>query len=200
MKFLKSLASVSTLLCLMACVTVNIYFPEAAAEQALRGVARDILNEPASGGTPAPAAQPSPGASLNIGRVLAVLLMVPEAQAEEQPSINVQTPVAQKLKASLKERQAKLAPYYRIGAIGLSSNFQPAAREIAQVPLNERVTLQKLLADDARDRNALFEEIARANGHPEWQQNLKTTFDRVFFEELPAGYWYQDAQGKWHQK
>jgi uncharacterized protein len=204
MNIFRSSASLLGLVLLWSCVTVNIYFPEAAAEQALRGVAQDILDtQPGAGGSPAPETKSSPaepGASLKsaLGNVLAML--IPAAHAEDQPNINVQTPLALKLRASLKQRQAKLDPYYRSGAIGLSSNFKPVARDLNLVPLQERVALKKMLSDDAQDRTALFSEIARGNGHPEWEENLRSTFERVFFEETPAGYWYQDAQGQWKQK
>jgi uncharacterized protein len=206
MKALRSFASAAGLLILLSCVTVNIYFPEAAAEQALRGVARDILDKETAPDTGEPQAtepQSSLSPSVNVlGRhlMMAIAMLIPAAHAQGQPDINVQTPVALKLRGSLKARHDKLEPYYKSGAIGLSSNALPVPRELNKVPLQERVSLKKLLSDDAKDRAALFSEIARANGHPEWESNLRETFQRVFFEEVPAGYWYQDGQGAWRQK
>ena len=202
MKALKSFVSAAGLLVLLACVTVNIYFPEAAAEQALRGVARDILDkETAPGAGESKATEPQSGLS-RPGSYLVMMLemLIPSAQAQAQPDINVQTPAALKFRQSLKARHDKLEPYYKSGAIGLSSNAAPITRDLSKVPLPERVALKKLLSDDGQDRAALFSEIARANGHPEWENNLRETFQRVFFEEVPAGYWYQDGSGAWRQK
>ncbi|HFC54154.1 MAG TPA: DUF1318 domain-containing protein, partial [Gammaproteobacteria bacterium] len=45
-----------------------------------------------------------------------------------------------------------------------------------------------------------YREIARANGHPEWEPEIRATFARVWAEEARPGYWYQDAQGRWHRR
>jgi hypothetical protein len=46
----------------------------------------------------------------------------------------------------------------------------------------------------------LYREIARANGHPEWEKDIRKTFARVWVQEAGRGYWYQDARGQWRQK
>ena len=42
--------------------------------------------------------------------------------------------------------------------------------------------------------------IAKANGHPEWEPDVRNTFARTWIEEAATGWWYQNAAGKWQQK
>lgn len=181
------------LLALMSCVTVNIYFPEAAAEEALRGVARDILDKE-------PASKNGPDASLNRPVIALLEFLVPAAEAASQPDINVNTPLASTLKRNLKQGQNELEPYFESGAIGIARSGEVVPRDLSLVPLKERTKLKSLLSEDKKNRSALFGEIARANGHPEWEANIRDTFNRVFIEELPSGYWYQNASGQWQKK
>jgi uncharacterized protein YdbL (DUF1318 family) len=60
--------------------------------------------------------------------------------------------------------------------------------------------MKKLVADENRDRAALYREIARANGHPEWEKDVRSTFARVWQEEARRGYWIQLGNGSWKQK
>jgi hypothetical protein len=43
-------------------------------------------------------------------------------------------------------------------------------------------------------------EIARANGHPEWEPDIRRTFADRWVANAPRGWWYQDASGAWKQK
>ena len=60
--------------------------------------------------------------------------------------------------------------------------------------------VQQLVAEENRDRNALYAEIARANGHPEWESEIRSTFARRWVDNAPGGWWYQDAAGVWKRK
>ncbi|MCB1785472.1 MAG: YdbL family protein [Chromatiaceae bacterium] len=195
------------LLALTACVTINIYFPAAAAEEAARTIVRDVLKSDQA--EPAPPAQPAPeqkGESrshgihplaLAFGRVLEAL--VPAAHAA-QADINISTPAISAIRGSMKQRQAALAPYYRSGAVGFDNNGSDAIRDLNAVPLPERNKVKKLVADENADRANLYREIARANGHPEWEADVRSTFAKVWVQEALKGYWYQDAGGAWKQR
>jgi uncharacterized protein YdbL (DUF1318 family) len=75
-----------------------------------------------------------------------------------------------------------------------------AVRDAASVALNQRNKLKKMVADENQDRDALYREIARANNHPEWEQDIRKTFTRIWIEEAPAGYWYKSTGGSWVKK
>lgn len=199
MKTLRAGALLLTTLFLAACVTVNIYFPAAAAEDAARTIVRDVLGAPEA----PPAAPPEPGAQ-GQGRVLHVAgsvlhWIIPPAHAQ-QPDISLRSAAIDALRASMRARSSELQPHYRSGAVGFTRDALVAVRDLNAVPLRDRATVQRLVADENNDRNALYREIARANGHPEWEPNIRETFARVWVEEAPAGFWYQDAGGNWRQK
>lgn len=193
---------------LAACVTINIYFPAAAAEEAARTIVRDVLGKEAApeGGKDQPV-KPLEGdkgadtAAPSAARVAAWVLdrLVSPAHAA-QPDININTPVVAQLRRAMESRQGALSAYYRSGAIGFDNNGLVAVRDLAAVPLPERGRLRQLVADENRDRDALYREIARANGHPEWESDIRNTFARVWIQEAGPGYWYQDGRGQWRQK
>jgi len=178
-------------LLLSACVTINIYFPAAAAEEAARTIVRDVLqgDEQAPGkeqreeGSKDENDQSSlaePGVAILVAGHLLEWLVEP-AQAS-QADININTPAISRLRKSMHDRQRKLAPWYRKGAIGFNESGLVAIRDLKVVPLNERNKVKKLVADENRDRNALYREIARANGHPEWEEDIRKTFARIWIE------------------
>jgi uncharacterized protein YdbL (DUF1318 family) len=190
------------LLVLSACVTINIYFPAAAAEEAARTIVRDVLNTDSE---PVPASPPEDKQSAvdeaNPALVLIGLVLeswIPAAHAA-QADIEINTPGIRAIRASLQRRQSSLAPFYRSGAIGFDSRGSVSLRDPGAVPLRDRNRLNKLLADENSDRAKLYSEIARANGHPEWEAEVRATFARVWIEEAPPGYWYQQG-GSWRQR
>ena len=190
------------LLALSACVTINIYFPAAAAEEAARTIVRDVLNTESE---PAPASPQEDKQSglgdANPALVLIGLVLeswVPAAHAA-QADIDINTPAIRAIRTSLQRRQPSLAAFYRSGAIGFDSRGSVSLRDPGAVSLRDRNRLNKLLAEENSDRAKLYSEIARANGHPEWEAEVRATFARVWIEEAPPGYWYQQG-GSWRQR
>lgn len=191
-------------LVLTACVTINIYFPAAAAEEAARTIVRDVLK--ADEAEQAPPAKPDEKQSHSIERhplalAFGVLMetLVPAAHAA-QADININTPAIRAIRASMEKRQGRLAPYYRSGAIGFDTQGSVSIRDLGAVPLAERNQLKKLVNDENADRAKLYSEIARANGHPEWEGDVRATFAKVWVQEALKGYWYQGAGGAWQQR
>ena len=90
--------------------------------------------------------------------------------------------------------------HYASGAVGLTSNANVQIRDLSLIPLNQRNQVKKLVADENKERGALYAEIARANDHPEWEADIRSTFARVWIEEVAAGTWYQNSNGAWAQK
>ena len=191
-------------LALTACVTINIYFPAAAAEEAARTIVRDVLkSEQQEPEAPAPGDDKQSSLDRDsvllvaFGRVLEVL--VPPVHAA-QADIDINTAAIRGIRASMEKRQGRLAPFYRNGAIGFDNRGAVAIRDLKTVSLGERNRLKKLVADENADRSRLYREIAKANGHPEWEAEVRQTFARVWVQEAPSGYWYQAAGGKWQQR
>lgn len=208
MKQAKILSTLLMPIWLVACVTINVYFPAAAAEKAADRIIKDIYGEQPGNN------KPKDGQSLNFtttqylvartdetnNGILGQLLdfVIPPANAAAD--INISSPAIRSLTNSMASRQQQLNTYYRAGSIGLTSNGLITIRSPGAVPLKQRNTLKQLVAADNRDRNALYREIAKANGHPEWEQEIRSTFSRRWIANAPAGWWYQDNSGNWRQK
>lgn len=195
-----------------ACVTINVYFPAAAAEKA----ADQIIDKVKSGAAEAPPVEVKPPAATPptsglqreqpsflvaaIGRSLEML--IPAAQAQSQNvNLDVSSPQIRALTASMQARFAGLAKYFESGVVGLTNDGLIEVRDPNAAPLAERATVKRLVAEDNRDRTELYAEIARANGHAEWEADIRRTFARRWIERgANPGWYYQDAGGKWMQK
>ncbi|MGQ0384535.1 MAG: YdbL family protein [Gammaproteobacteria bacterium] len=188
-------------LALAACVTINVYFPEAAAEKAADRIIEDIWGkeeaEQREGNeqTSVPAASRSPLAAAFEG---AMELIVPAAHA--QADIDISSPAIRALTASMKSRAAELEPFFGSGAIGLTSDGLVELRDPNAVPLADRNRARKLVSDENADRNALYREIATANGHPEWEADIRSTFAARWIANARAGWHYKRAGGDWTTK
>lgn len=180
----------------MACVTINVYFPAEAAEKAADRIIRDVYGEEQKGAEPQ---------SWNHDEVIPVQQGNPVldwliAPARAAADLSVNTPAIRQLKADMEKRHRQLAPYYGSGAVGITNKGQLQVRDQKLVPLKDRNNVKNLVAKENRDRDALYTEIARANAHPEWEAEIRTTFARRWVDNARSGWWYMDKAGGWRQK
>lgn len=180
---------------LYACVTVNIYFPAAEANQAAESFVKDVIGEPPQGSQPPPAPQ---GFFLRPERLLAGVLdlLVPVAQAQ---NFNIDTPAIQRLKSAMSARHRQLAPYFDSGALGYTGDGLLAIRDPGAIPLKDRPTVNRLVQQENVDRNALYREIAVANGHPEWESQVRSTWARQWIDNARPGWWVEGSGG-WRRR
>jgi uncharacterized protein YdbL (DUF1318 family) len=200
MTLFKWLSSSVAGLMLVSCVTINIYFPAAAAEKAADRIIGDVWGEETKPlVAPVPAEQSNDSSSVNMPIAVSVLnwLMSPAVAAEA--NLNINSPAIADIQNSMKARHERLKAYYVNGAIGLTDNGLITVRDAKAVSLKDRNTVNGLVADENKDRSALYAEIARANGHPEWQGDIQTTFARRWISNAATGWWYQTS-GLWQQK
>ena len=120
--------------------------------------------------------------------------------AAAQANLQIDTPAVTALRASLREGHKQLRPLYESGAIGLTHDGNVALRDANLIPLAQRAQLNTQIAQSNQDRAALYREIARANGKPEWEGEIRSTFAQRWIERIPAGWYYQNASGVWVQK
>ncbi len=183
-----------------ACVTINVYFPAAAAEQAADRIIDQVYGDESRKAPPG-----TEGSSENrfvpaTNPLISLLeLVIPSAHAAS-PDFDIQTPAVASVTKSMEKRHKQLAPFYEQGGIGMTSDGELDIRDLAAIPLQERNKVKQLVAAENRDRNALYQEIARANGHPEWEADIRSTFARRWIAKAPAGWWYEDKKGSWKQK
>jgi uncharacterized protein YdbL (DUF1318 family) len=199
MKIMRITPTLGLFWLLTACVTINIYFPAAEAQEAAEQIVEDILSGPAEeppAGEPQSGLPPAPGVRL-VGQILDFL--IPPAEAAT-PNFSVDTPEIRKLQASMKSRHGSLRGFYDSGAIGFTRDALVAVRDDSKVGLKQRTQLNKLVAAENADRNRMYQAIAKANNHPEWEPDVRETFARTWIEQAAPGWWYQNAAGKWQQK
>ena len=84
--------------------------------------------------------------------------------------------------------------------MGLTQDGLVSVRDPKAIPLKARQQTKQLVAAENRDRAALYREIAKANGHPEWEQDIRRTFARRWIARAQPGWWYQDGSGAWSRK
>lgn len=185
-----------------ACVTINVYFPAAAAENAADKIIKEVYGQDSSEssdeGTGAGPQSSLINTSINIAAVISNMI-IPAAYAQ-QPDINISSPAIDKSKDLMVDRHRRLSQFYDSGAVGMENNGLITIKDDKLIPLKDRNTVKKLVADENRDRNLLYRELARANGHPEWEDEIRNTFARRWIANAPSGWWYKDAGGRWQQK
>ena len=199
MKKLNTVLILSMLFTLAACVTINVYFPAAAAERAAEKFVGDVLGEPNEEGS---LFNPLdlPANVVLIEAAGLVDFLISDAQAQ-QAEIEINTPQINTIKARMAQRQRQhLDSMFDAGAIGFGSDGLVIIRDRSAVPLSERRSLESVVADENRDRKAVYREIAVANGHPEWEKEIQATFAKEWAGNARRGWYYQDSSGAWRQK
>lgn len=202
MQIMKWLTGTVSGLMLVSCVTINIYFPAAAAEKAADRIIEDVWGpetQPADTAEPDKQDKQSSTSDSRLPLAMSVLnWMVPQAEAAGA-DININSPAINALQSNMKTRHESLKPFYNSGAIGLTDDGFITLRDAKSVPLKDRNQLNSLIAAENNDRKALYAEIARANGHPEWQDDIQQTFAQRWISNAAKGWWYQQG-GSWKQK
>lgn len=130
---------------------------------------------------------------------LAFSLFAAGAPAFAQADLEINTPAISALQSSMQARHVQLAAYYDSGAVGLTRDGLLAVRDASAIPLAQRQAVNALVAAENRDRQALYREIARANGHPEWEDEVRSTFGQRWIQKAAPGWWVQ-SNGAWTRK
>jgi len=191
-------AILALVMAVAGCVTINVYFPEAAAQKAADQFIGNVLED-----TQAPPKQPAPAADKSSVQPSASVLdfLIPAAYAADTPDIRVQTATTQAIGERMKGRlRDGLKALLDSGAVGLAAQGDLAVRDANAIALAQRAQANAWVVEDNRDRAALYREVANANGHPEWEGQVRATFARGWIERAPAGWYYRDAAGQWHKK
>jgi len=195
---------------LAGCVTINVYFPAAAAQKAAEKFIGNVIGPDNQSQDQMPQHNPQPppsGSSSGDGsgtplaeRVLDALIPAANA-AESQPNIKIQTPEIEAIQARMRDRfQSSLKSLLDSGAVGFTRDGMVAVHDASKAPLPQRAQMNSAVADENRDRAAVYRQIAIANGHPEWEQQIRQIFAKQWIDRAHAGWFYQDASGAWKRK
>ncbi len=197
-------------LLLSACVTINVYFPAAEAKAAAREFVEKVIDEAdstqikdSSGGGMAMQLQRFDLDALRLhasGFDPWALVGIGSAKAQNAPDISIKTPAIQAIQSRMEARfSSTLRAGFDSGALGFTEDGLISVRDAGKLELRERVAMNAAVADDNRDRKAVYREVAVANGHPEWEAQIRNVFARQWVESARSGWWYQSG-GEWKQK
>jgi uncharacterized protein YdbL (DUF1318 family) len=190
-----------SMMLIAACVTINVYFPAAAADKAADQVIQDITGGKSTPPQGSLYEEKEPNFLLAaVGHVL--YAMVPAANAQDaDAALNVSSPAVNRIKASMGARFGELEKFFASGAVGLTKDGLIDVRDLNAVALPDRATVKRLVAEDNADRAQLYAEIAKASNHPEWEGDIKKSFARRWVATgAKPGWYYQDDGGAWKQK
>ena len=199
----KTMLGVVVMLALVAvaCVTINVYFPEAAAVEAADRIIDKVRGEDNKDDTTSsvpPRRDRNTPALVRVAGAVGTFL-ISDAHAQAPVDFDKPSPEKQALEDSLASRFRELRPYFDAGAIGHTDSGLVDFRDRSLVPLKDRNRVVQLVAAQNNDWNALFAEIARLNGHPEWQDSIRRTFAERWVAKADPG-WYYRENGEWKQK
>ncbi len=133
-------------------------------------------------------------------RLLAVVIALSAAPAWAAADLQINTPAISQLRESMHNHFHQLRDYFASGAVGVTSDGLLAVRDASLIPLDQRQAVNALVAEDNQNRRALYREIARENGHPEWENDVRATFAQRWIDRSRPGWWYQKPNGTWVQK
>lgn len=193
--------SVFSALFLTACVTINIYFPAAAAEKVADEIIKGIQSDKNIDAEPKEIE--SQTKIEGVQRVVYQLIdatvefFIPSAQAANV-DLSVNTAEIRQLRAKMKSRFSALKVFYAKGVIGIKADGFLVSR--GSVALKDKNKVNKLIAAENADRKRLYQAIANANGHPEWVAQIESTFAARWVRHAQSSWWYQTSNGSWKQK
>ena len=182
---------------LAACVTINVYFPAAEAQEAAAEFVEKVIGDDPAQTQPAPVKPPQ---AFRVPRFNPMSLFISDAQAQSV-DITIRTPAIQAIQDRMATRfKSSLEAHFDSGALGFGNDGLIVVRDASKVALKDRVGVNQLVAEDNRDRKAVYREIAVANGHPEWEDQIRDTFARQWVASARKGWAYQADDGTWKQK
>jgi len=181
------------LLFVLACITVNIYFPEATVKQAAAEIVEEIRK------TDVEKKAPETSAQLSVLRDAGPFSFVPAAYAQD--ATNVSTPAIRALKDSMKARFVMLKPYFDGGNIGETNKGMLDVRDETGLNLQAKAALRNLVKDENADRTNLYAEVAKALSIEASQiEKIQVIFAAEWAKSAFAGWWIQGEDGTWAKK
>ena len=188
----------------LACVTVNVYFPEAAIKELSQQIEEEIERRAAEESPPQASVQPRDGARVARATVPASFGLATAAWAAEGevPAPEVTNPAIRKIIDSRAQRVEALNRFKGLGVLGENNKSLLEVRSLEAVAdLRQRAEVQRLVKEENDDRSRLFTEIAAAQGVDLSQlPRIQETYAETLREKASPGDWIQLVDGSWVQK
>jgi len=192
-----------SLLALVACITINVYFPEQAIKDLSQQIEAQVEQQAAGEAAPV---EPTPTPTAAGSSPLAALLSLGATNAwageEEVAAPEISNPAIRTIIASRAARLSALNGWKASGVIGENNQALVEVRSLDAVPgLKERADVQRLIRDENADREQLFREIAAAkNVELSQLPKIRETYASTLRETAHPGDWIQQPDGAWVQK
>lgn len=195
----------------LACVTINVYFPEEKVKDLSEKIEDAVAREAAAAEPATPA--PSPGGQQSRLRPEAVgladrlagnllrLLPAGEAYAQDVADPGISNPAIRRIIESRAARVGEMTRFKTGGAIGENNQALLEARDLNSLPLQDRAAAQRLIKAENDDREQMFKEIAAATGAElSTLPQIRTTYAETLRQKAKPGEWIQQPSGEWKQK
>ncbi len=194
----------------LACVTINVYFPEEKVKDLSEKIEDAVAREAAAVEATAPEPEKKDGkmvrldlgelASIVVGNVLAAL---PAGQtfAEDVADPGISNPAIRRIIESRAARVGDLSRFKAAGAIGETNQALLEPKDLQSLPLQDRAAAQRLIKAENDDREQMFKEIAAATGaDPSSMPQIRTTYAETMRQKAKPGEWIQLPSGEWQKK
>lgn len=171
-----------------SCVTVNVNFPESAVQKATDDFVKDLYRSKDQGKKPGAWVFPS---------------LIHEASAASETSMvfKIDSATSEEIKTRLAKRVDEIIALKRRGVLGETNDGKLAVKDPTSLKKLETRKVDQLVAEENKDRTALYEEVLKSNGLQKARmKDLTNNFTRSFQAESPSGTWVMDPTGKWEQK
>ncbi len=194
---------------LAACITINVYFPEAAVKELSQQIEDEVQKTaageatPIAEPTPTPVAQSDGGASESLLSCILSLGATTAYAAQDQVAApEITNPAIRKIIDSRAARLDAVNALKAEGVIGESNQALLVIRNLDAIQgLKERADAQKLVKDENADREQLFKEIAAAKNVDLAQlPQIQATYAETLREMAHPGDWIQLPDESWVQK
>jgi uncharacterized protein len=205
----------------IACVTINVYFPEAAVKDLSEKIEDAVEREAAAAAdtaepemapkTEEDAAGTAQGQSASwlrstldvaVGTALHLVAPAPVyAQESDVAAPEITNPAIRKIVQTRGARVRDLNRYKAAGALGENNQALVEVRQLDALALPERAQAQKLVRAENADRESMFKEIAAATGVDLSQlPRIRETYATTLRQNARPGDWIQMPDGSWRQK
>ena len=179
-----------------AVITVNVYFPTEAVEEAAEKIIDEI-----EGGGESQAKSEEGGRQSHFWKNIPYCLSGNSTVYADEIDLNLTTPAIRKLIDSMKARNTEIMDFKDKGVIGETNDGMLAIRDMNALGGEEIRTVKRLLRAENKDREALYKELAVANKiDPADIDRIKAVFAKTRKSKAKPGHWHHDENGKWTQK
>ena len=179
-----------------AVITVNVYFPTEAVEEAAEKIIDEIQGSEDTQNTADNSDQQS-----FFQKTIPFNFFESSTVYAGEIDLNLTTPAIRKLVDSMKARNTAIMQFKGKGVIGETNDGMLAIRKMDGLGGEEIRTVKRLLRAENNDREALYKELAAANKiDPADIGKVKAIFANTLKSKAKQGHWHHDEKGNWKQK